>query len=141
MALLLSQCLSAMAQNVLRTDGVFAENGIVETVIKSSHVEGRSLDPYNLDTFLSICFEADSATRGTVELWINEDAKKASDTDIEREDGHLTYALLRFPGSTPRKNEYLGYQIKTVDGEYRITVVKMSGKATVKDLKSFFKNK
>jgi len=139
--ILMSACLPLLSQNKLRTDEIFTNKNFSSIVIKSSQVTGRSLAPYNLDSFRSICITADEKTRSMVESWVIEDVGNALDTDVEREGEHLTYALLRFPGANTRKHEYLGYQVNVVEGVCRITVVKMSGKATIEDLKSFFKNR
>lgn len=108
---------------------------------EESFVKGNKLKDYNLDFFRSIRLQTSDQMIERIIGWIMADSLAASSKDMQEEDGLLTYALLQFDGDKPRKR-YVGYQLKRNPGGKRtVTVVYMTGKATLKDLQVIFKHR
>ena len=122
----------ARAQKGLQIDSLFSK-AVPITGYEESLVKGSALRDYNLSYFRSFRFPADKAL-------IKQDALTATSKDMQEEDGELTYALLQFDGDKSKKR-YVGHQIRHIDGKDYVTVVYMEGKASVKDLHSFFKKR
>lgn len=127
-------------QTGLQIDSLFSWEFVPAAKITVSVVSGKKLKPYNLDYFRSVRFLATEAEKDKVISWIESDARRAEDKEMESEGGKLTYALLCFPAGNSR-NRYIGYQVKAaVEGDY-VTVVYLSGKATAQDLRVIFKHR
>lgn len=108
---------------------------------EESVVRGNQLKDYNLDYFRSIRLQTSDQKIEKIIGWIMADSVAASSKDMQEEDGLLTYALLQFDGDKSRKR-YVGYQLKrSPGGKPTVTVVYMTGKATVKDLQVIFKHR
>lgn len=129
----------ARAQKGLQTDSLFSK-AVPISGYEESLVKGAPLRDYNLSYFRSVRFPADKVLLKQVSSWIKEDAETATSKDIQEEDGALVYALLQFDGDKSKKR-YLGYQVRRSDGKDYVTVVYMEGRASVKDLHSFFKKR
>ena len=129
----------ALAQKNLQIDSLFSK-AVPIAGYEESLVKGSALKDYNLSYFRSIRFPADKELMDRIAAWINADAQNATSKDIQEEDGRLTYALLQFDGDKSRKR-YVGHQIRRSGGKDYVTVVYMEGRASVKDLHSFFKKR
>lgn len=129
----------ARAQKGLQIDSLFSK-AVPITGYEESLVKGSALRDYNLSYFRSFRFPADQALIDRIASWIKQDALTATSKDMQEEDGELTYALLQFDGDKSKKR-YVGHQIRHIDGKDYVTVVYMEGKASVKDLHSFFKKR
>lgn len=127
------------AQKDLQIDSLFSK-AVPITGYEESLVKGSTLKDYNLSYFRSLRFPADQALMDRIAAWIKADARKATSKDIQEEDGKLTYALLQFDGDKSKKR-YVGHQVRRSDGKDYVTVVYMEGRASVKDLHSFFKKR
>lgn len=138
-SLVLLAILPARAQTDLRIGALF-DKSVPIPGYEESLVKGARLKDYNLSAFRSIRFPSDRTLQDCIASWIREDAKDATYTDIQEGNGTLTYALLQFDGDKSKKR-YVGYQLRHKDGKEYITVVYMEGKASVKDLHSFFKKR
>jgi hypothetical protein len=140
MTLILLAAVPSWAQKGLLIDNLFNGSMVPQAKLTTTIVSGSKLKPYRLDTFRSMRFQASESEIAQISQWLKEDAKKASDADIEYEDGNVTYALLRFTDPSSR-NKYVGCQQKVVDGRKVLTVVFMSGKASPEDLVVIFKKR
>ena len=127
----------AQAGNRLQTDRLFDGGFTPEADVAVMNVRGKSLKPYKLDYFRSLRFTATDEEIAEISAWITADAREAENADLNKEDGRLVYALLCFEADDKR-HEYIGYQLKYSKGTAYVTVVRMCGKATSKDLTDFF---
>ncbi|MCQ2118866.1 MAG: DUF6108 family protein [Bacteroidales bacterium] len=125
------------AQKGLQIDSLFNGSFCPEATVSTTTVRGGAIKSYNLDLFRSIKFSATDREIEKVSSWIAADSKKASMTDIDRENGRMVYALLWFE-DTRNDNRYVGYQLKETDDGTFITVVYLTGKASIEQLKKFF---
>ena len=131
---------SARAQEGLQIDSLFNGGFVPKSRITESEVSGRELRPYNLDYFRSVRFQATDQEILKITSWLEGDALMSVGKEMDSEDGHLVYALLRFPADRNR-NRYVGYQVKEASGNKYVTVVYLTGKATTKELKVIFKQR
>lgn len=130
----------AMAQAGLQIDSLFNGSLVPASRITEYEVSGKELKPYNLDYFRSVRFQATDQEIEKVISWLEGDALMAIGKEMDSENGCLVYALLHFPADRDR-NKYVGYQVKEASGNKYVTVVYMTGKATVKELKVIFKHR
>lgn len=135
-----SAVVSLNAQSGFQIDSLF-NGGLASNDVKKSVVVGKSLKPCNLDSFKSIRFLASDQDIDKVSGWVSADSPKSLGKEMEYQDGRLVYALLRYAGSSSTDNKYVCYQIKTVDGNNYVTVVYMTGPATLEDLRVIFKHR
>ncbi len=130
----------AMAQAGLQIDSLFNGSLVPASRITESEVSGRELKPYNLDYFRSVRFQATDQEIKRISSWLEGDALMAIGKEMDSENGCLVYALLHFPADRDR-NKYVGYQVKEASGNKYVTVVYMTGKATVGELRVIFKHR
>ena len=130
----------AMAQAGLQIDSLFNGSLVPASRITEYEVSGKELKPYNLDYFRSVRFQATDQEIEKVISWLEGDALMSVEKEMDSENGRLVYALLHFPADRNR-NKYVGYQVKEASGNKYVTVVYMTGKATVKELKVIFKHR
>lgn len=130
----------ALAQAGLQIDSLFNGAIVPASTITESVVSGKELKSYNLDYFRSVRFKATDAEIDKIISWLEVDALVAVNKEMDSEDGKLIYALLSFPADRNR-NKYVGYQIKEVSGGKFVTVVYLTGKASLSDLKVIFKHR
>ncbi len=131
----------AMAQAGLQIDSLFNGSLVPASRITESEVSGRELKPYNLDYFRSVRFQATDQEIKKITSWLEGDALMSVGKEMDSENGELVYALLHFPADRDR-NKYIGYQVKeAVSGNKYVTVVYMTGKATVGELRVIFKHR
>ena len=130
----------AMAQAGLQIDSLFNGSLVPVSRITESEVSGKELKPYNLDYFRSVRFQATDQEIEKVISWLEGDALMSVEKEMDSENGRLVYALLHFPADRNR-NKYVGYQVKEASGNKYVTIVYMTGKATVKELKVIFKHR
>ena len=129
-----------VAQAGLQIDSLFSGAMVPASTITESVVSGKELKPYNLDYFRSVRFKATDAEIDKVISWLAVDALIAVNKEMDSENGRLVYALLGFPAGRDR-NKYVGYQVKEMSGNKFVTVVYLSGKASVSDLKIIVKHR
>ena len=134
---ILLAAIQAQAGRTLKTDRLFDGSFRPEADIATMNVTGKSLKPYKLDYFKSVRFTATDKEIEEISAWIAADASSAEKADLNREEGRLVYALLCFEADD-NYNEYIGYQLKYKKGIPTVTVVRMYGKATSKELTKFF---
>ena len=130
----------ARAQAGLQIDSLFNGSLVPAFRITESEVSGRELKPYNLDYFRSVRFQATDQEIKRITSWLEGDALMAIGKEMDSENGCLVYALLHFPADRDR-NKYVGYQVKEASGNKYVTVVYMTGKATVGELRVIFKHR
>jgi hypothetical protein len=130
----------AMAQAGLQIDSLFNGSLVPASRITEYEVSGKELKPYNLDYFRSVRFQATDQEIEKVISWLEGDALMAIGKEMDSENGCLVYALLHFPADRDR-NKYVGYQVKEASGNKYVTVVYMTGKATVGELRVIFKHR
>ncbi len=130
----------AMAQAGLQIDSLFNGSLVPASRITEYEVSGKELKPYNIDYFRSVRFQATDQEIEKVISWLEGDALMSVEKEMDSENGRLVYALLHFPADRNR-NKYVGYQVKEATGNKYVTVVYMTGKATVKELKVIFKHR
>ena len=131
----------ARAQAGLQIDSLFNGSLVPASRITESEVSGRELKPYNLDYFRSVRFQATEQEIKKITSWLEGDALMSVGKEMDSENGCLVYALLHFPADRDR-NKYIGYQVKeAVSGNKYVTVVYMTGKATVGELRVIFKHR
>lgn len=129
------------AQAGLQIDSLFNGSLVPASRISESEVSGRELKPYNLDYFRSVRFQATDQEIKKITSWLEGDALMSVGKEMDSENGELVYALLHFPADRDR-NKYIGYQVKeAVSGNKYVTVVYMTGKATVGELRVIFKHR
>jgi hypothetical protein len=131
---------SARAQAGLQIDSLFNGSLVPASRITESEVSGKELKPYNLDYFRSVRFQATDQEIKRITSWLEGDALMSIGKEMDSENGRLVYALLHFPADRNR-NRYVGYQVKEASGNKYVTVVYMTGKATVGELKVIFKHR
>lgn len=132
--------LTCRAQSGLQIDSLFNGFLVPKSQLTESIVSGKKLKAYNLDYFRSIRFQASAQEEEKVISWVVSDSRRASDKEMDSDKGRLVYALLRFPGDG-KKNRYVGYQIKKIEGKDFVTVVYLAGDATAEDLRVIFKQR
>ena len=130
----------ARAQAGLQIDSLFNGSLVPASRITESEVSGRELKPYNLDYFRSVRFQATEQEIKKITSWLEGDALMSVGKEMDSENGCLVYALLHFPADRDR-NKYVGYQVKEASGNKYVTVLYMTGKATVGELRVIFKHR
>ena len=93
-------------------------------------------------------FTATPAELSRIQALLLEDGKGAEDRQTEYTGGVLTYALFRFRAEIrstrydmlTEGNKYLCLQVFPQGARYDVTLVYMSGDATLEELKQLFKN-
>ena len=133
---------SLRAQNHLSVGPLFRGELVTMENCVLSDVTGKKLKPYNLDVFRSVRFAASEEEIIQVGSLILSDSRKfnVGSKNIEFNKDLMVYALISFEADN-EKNEYLGYQLKSVDGKYYVTLVFLKGDATADDLRVIFKKR
>lgn len=136
------------AQSGYGINPVFDGKLIPSSRIKETYISGTQLAPYKLREFRSVKLMATPAEMSRIQALLLEDGKGAEDRQTEYTGGVLTYALFRFR-TTVRStryempaegNKYLCLQVFPKGDRYDVTLVYMSGDATLDELKKLFKN-
>ena len=136
------------AQSGFEINPVFNGKLVPSSRIKETEIIGSQLAPYKLRTFRSVKFLATTDEFSRIQALLLQDGKKAEDRQTEYARGVLTYALFHFRAevrSTRNEmrtegNKYLCLQAFPKGDRYDVTLVYMSGDATLEELKQLFKN-
>ena len=131
---------TASAQGRLQVGAVFDGKVVPAKQMKETFIQGGQLQPYNLKQYRSVSLTGDDAILAEVSRRVLADAETATDQEVHYQGGNLIYAILTFQGDTG-DNRYVCYQCVTKAGRYSITLVYMTGPATLDDLKKLFKSK
>ena len=136
------------AQEGFGINPVFDGKLVPSSRIKETYINGSQLAPYKLRVFRSVKFTASQEELARIQALLLQDGKTAADRQTEYVKGVLTYALFRFRAevrSTRNEmrtegNKYLCLQAFPKGDRYDVTLVYMSGDATLAELKQIFKN-
>ena len=136
------------AQSGYGINPVFDGKVIPSSRIKETYINGTQLAPYKLRVFRSVKFTATPAELSRIQALLLEDGKGAEDRQTEYTGGVLTYALFRFRAEVHSSrydmpvegNKYLCLQVFPKETRYDVTLVYMSGDASLDELKQLFKN-
>ncbi len=130
------------AQNHLSAGALFRGELVTMDNCVFSDVTGKKLKAYNLDVFRSVRFSATEDEIIKVGNLVMADSRKQNvqTREIEYNEEKMVYALISFSADN-EKNEYLGYQLKSAEGKYYVTVVFLRGDATAEDLRVIFKKR
>lgn len=131
---------TASAQGRLQVNAVFDGKVVPAKQMKETFIVGSQLQPYNLRQYRSVSLTGDDAVLAEVTRRVLADADTATDQEVHYQGGNLIYAILTFQGDTD-DNRYVCYQCATKAGRHSITLVYMTGPATLDDLKKLFKSK
>ncbi|MBQ6761442.1 MAG: hypothetical protein IJP49_01690 [Bacteroidales bacterium] len=136
------------AQTGFGINPVFDGKLVPSSRIKETFIDGSQLAPYKLRIFRSVKFTSTADELSRIQTLLLQDGKRAEDRQTEYAGGVLTYALFRFRAEgrsirsnvSAKGNKYLCMQVFPKGEQYDITLVYMSGDATLADLKKLFSN-
>ena len=136
------------AQSGYGINPVFDGKLVPSSRIKETYINGSQLAPYKLRVFRSVKFTATVDELARIQTLMLQDGKTAEDRQTEYAGGILTYALFRFRAEVRSSrndmltegNKYLCMQVFPKGNRYDVTLVYMSGDATLAELKQLFKN-
>ena len=131
---------AASAQGRLQVGAVFDGKVVPARQMKETFIQGSQLRPYNLKHYRSVSLTGDDAVLAEVSRLVLADAATATDQEVHYQGGNLIYAILTFQDGES-DNRYVCYQCVTKAGRHSITLVYMTGPATLDDLKKLFKTK
>lgn len=141
MILALGLAVSATAQDGMAVARLFGgdyrkQPNVTEVVMKGKAVMKRA----GLEVFHSVTVSDDPALAATMEQLVEADAKNATDKEVGMRGGKMYYGFFAFKG-TNGKNRYLFFRndLLRKGAEPRTSVVYMEGKATMRELREFFK--
>lgn len=131
---------TASAQDRMQVGAVFDGKVVPARQMKETFIQGSQLRPYNLKHYRSVSLTGDDAILAEVSRLVLADATAATDQEVHYQSGNLVYAILSFQDGE-RDNRFVCYQCVTKAGRHSITLVYMTGPATLDDLKKLFKSK
>ena len=131
---------TASAQDRMQVGAVFDGKVVPTRQMKETFIQGSQLRPYNLKHYRSVSLTGDDAVLAEVSRLVLADAATATDQEVHYQSGNLVYAILSFQDGE-RDNRFVCYQCVTKAGRHSITLVYMTGPATLDDLKKLFKSK
>lgn len=141
--------LTVLAQSGFQVNSVFNGKLVPKSRMEETFIEGSQLSPYKLRTFRSVKFTVTESEFSEIQARLLEDARGAADRQTDYAGGKLCYAVLRFPvkvrstrndASLVDGSKYLCLQAARKGDGYQVTLVYMSGDATLDDLKTIFAN-
>lgn len=141
--------LTVLAQSGFQVNPVFDGKLVPKSRIEETYIEGSQLSPYKLRVFRSVKFTVTESEFSEIQARLLEDARGAADRQTDYAGGKLCYAVLRFPvkvrstrndTSLVDGSKYLCLQAARKGDGYQVTLVYMSGDATLEDLKAIFAN-
>lgn len=141
--------LTLLAQSGFQVNPVFDGKLIPKSRMEETFIEGSQLSPYKLRVFRSVKFTVTESEFSEIQTRLLEDARGAADRQTDYAGGKLCYAVLRYPVkvrstrndiSLVDGSKYLCLQAARKGDGYQVTLVYMSGDATLDDLKTIFAN-
>lgn len=141
--------LTVLAQSGFQVNPVFDGKLVPKSRMEETFIEGSQLSPYKLRVFRSVKFTVTESEFSEIQTRLLEDARGAADRQTDYAGGKLCYAVLRFPvkvrstrndTSLVDGSKYLCLQAARKGDGYQVTLVYMSGDATLEDLKTIFAN-
>ena len=141
--------LTVLAQSGFQVNPVFDGKLVPKSRMEETFIEGSQLSPYKLRVFRSVKFTVTEPEFSEIQARLLEDARGAADRQTDYAGGKLCYAVLRFPvkvrstrndTSLVDGSKYLCLQAARKGDGYQVTLVYMSGDATLEDLKAIFAN-
>lgn len=141
--------LTVLAQSGFQVNPVFNGKLVPKSRMEETFIEGSQLSPYKLRVFRSVKFTVTESEFSEIQTRLLEDARGAADRQTDYAGGKLCYAVLRFPvkvrstrndTSLVDGSKYLCLQAARKGDGYQVTLVYMSGDATLEDLKTIFAN-
>lgn len=141
--------LTVLAQSGFQVNPVFDGKLVPRSRMEETFIEGSQLSPYKLRVFRSVKFTVTESEFSEIQTRLLEDARGAADRQTDYAGGKLRYAVLRFPAkvrstrndaSLVDGSKYLCLQAARKGNGYQVTLVYMSGDATLEDLKAIFAN-
>lgn len=139
-ALLLFSVWTASAQGDLQVGAVFDGKVVPATSMKETFIRSSRLETYHLEQYRSVSFTGDDQVLAEVSRRVLADAEQASDQEIHMKEGRLAYAILTFEDGS-RGNRFVCFQCVSKAGSHAVTLVYMTGPATLDDLKKLFRSK
>lgn len=141
--------LTLLAQSGFQVNPVFDGKLVPKSRMEETFIEGSQLSPYKLRVFRSVKFTVTESEFSEIQTRLLEDARGAADRQTDYAGGKLCYAVLRYPVkvrstrndiSLVDGSKYLCLQAARKGDGYQVTLVYMSGDATLDDLKTIFAN-
>lgn len=106
------------------------------------YLSGAKVKPYNLTRYRSLTLTGNKRTAATIEQLLNRDAAAATDKEITRSGGQITYAALQIKGKDKNAFYCVFYRNRSAasGGQTRqLTLILTEGQATISELKERFK--
>lgn len=140
--------LTVLAQSGFQVNPVFDGKLVPKSRMEETFIEGSQLSPYKLRVFRSVKFTVTEPEFSEIQARLLEDARGAADRQTDYAGGKLCYAVLRFQAKVRSTrndtwvdgSKYLCLQAAGKGDGYQVTLVYMSGDATLTDLKTIFAN-
>ena len=135
---MLTLCLSAFSQegaSRLTFKDIFEGRVVPKKEMNQTFVRGDKLKRLNLDSFNCIRFEADEQRLDQVEEIVRRTVDNSPGAETEFDGERLVYAFVILPKSPTGKNRYLGYQIAQDEETYLVTMLYLTGDASLRELK------
>lgn len=130
---------TASAQGDLQVGAVFDGKVVPATAMKETFIRSSRLEAYHLEQYRSVSFSGDDRVLAEVARRVLADAEQAADQEIHMKEGRLAYAILTFEDGG-RGNRFVCYQCVSKAGSHAVTLVYMTGPATLDDLKKLFRS-
>ena len=127
----------AFAQKDLRSWGIFQGKVVPEREMVKTEVRGGSITAYKLAYYLGVSCTIDLAQASQLSARVEDDAKDALTSELERTGDLLTYALIE-PKSKGKYHRYLCWQARPDGDKWKVTLLYLEGQATVEELKNMF---
>ena len=127
------------SQKNMNIEPMFKGEGKWNLKFTATHIEGKSLEPYNLTLFRSIS-TSDFRLYGEMKQLVEIDCKEAIDKECGYINGELYYGFYQLKPVNDRYR-YIFYRNSSLrkDEPNELTVVYMEGYPTLAELKQMFK--
>ena len=127
------------SQKNMNIEPMFNGEGKWNLKFSATHIEGKSLEPYNLTLFRSIS-TSDFRLYGEMKQLVEIDCKEAIDKECGYINGELYYGFYQLKPVNDRYR-YIFYRNSSLrkDEPNELTVVYMEGYPTLAELKQMFK--
>ena len=127
------------SQKNMNIEPMFKGEGKWNLKFSATHIEGKSLEPYNLTLFRSIS-TSDFRLYGEMKQLVEIDCKEAIDKECGYINGELYYGFYQLKPVNERYR-YIFYRNSSLrkDEPNELTVVYMEGYPTLAELKQMFK--
>lgn len=106
------------------------------------YLSGSKVKAFNLMRYRSLTLTGNTRTAAAIEQLVSRDAASATDKEITRSGGQITYAALQIKGKDKNEIYCVFYRNRPADSAghtRRLTLILTEGRATISELKEKFK--